>query len=140
MMRPGVFWLSVMVLVSGCNQYGGRQEISGTVKLKGEPLDQGIITFSPIGPADEAEAVTKSGAAIASGAYRINQEDGLVPGKYLVTITSGDGKTPANPDEPPGPTGNIVSKERIPAEYNVSSRQEVEVSADKPNVFNYDIP
>ena len=65
-----------------------------------------------------------------------------MPGQYRVVITSGDGRTRANvPDEPPGPTGaNIISKDRIPPDYNTNSKQEVEVTEKKANVFNFDIP
>ena len=121
----------------GCtNDYGGRQEIKGTIKLKGTPLDQGVIDFTPL-----EDQPTKEGALIANGAYHIPRMSGLMKGKYRVIITSGDGRTREGSDEPPGPTGaNIISKERIPPEYNRNTKQEVEVSDSKPNVFDYDIP
>ena len=124
-------------LALGCtNDYGGRQEIKGTIKLKGVPLDQGVIDFTPL-----EDQSTKEGAVIADGAYHIPRASGLTKGKYRVIITSGDGRTKEGSDEPPGPTGaNIISKERIPPEYNKNTTQEVEVSDSKPNVFDYDIP
>ena len=123
--------------VSGCtNDYGGRQEIKGTVKLKGAALDQGVIDFTPL-----ENQPTKEGALIANGAYHLPGPNGLMKGKYRVIITSGDGRTKEGSDEPPGPTGaNIISKERIPPEYNSKTRQEVEVLDSKANVFDYDIP
>jgi len=128
------------LLLPGCSRsYGGRQEIRGTVKLKGEPVDDGTIEFFPI----SGDGATKSGAQIIKGAYSIPREFGLLPGKYRVSITAGDGRTRANasPEEPPGPTGaNIVSKERIPKEYNIESKQDVEVTEKGPNVFDYIIP
>ncbi len=126
-------------LATGCtNNYGGRQEVKGAVKLKGQPLDSGTIEFVPL----EGDRATQAGAVIANGSYLIPRPSGLVPGKYRVILTAGDGRTPAsNPDDGPGPTGaNIVSKDRIPADYNVNSKQDVEVSAGGPNVFDYDIP
>lgn len=134
-------WLSLSLLCltlhGGCSdQYGGRQEVKGTVKLKGAPIDQGVIDFTPLG-----SQPTKSGAVINNGEYQIPRPQGLMPGKYRVIITAGDGKTRENSDEPPGPSGaNIVSKERIPPEYNTNSKQEVEVTDKGANVFNYDIP
>ena len=127
----------VATLAPGCtNDYGGRQEIKGTIKLKGAPLDEGVIDFTPLG-----DQSTKEGALISNGAYHIPRAHGLMKGKYRVIITSGDGRTKENSDEPPGPTGaNIISKERIPPEYNKNTTQEVEVSDSKPNVFDYDIP
>jgi hypothetical protein len=129
---------AVAVSFAGCGpNYGGRQEIKGTIKLKGQPLDQGQITFIPI----SGDASTKEGSLITNGVYRIERQFGLMPGRYKVIITSGDARTPANTDEPPGPTGaNIISKDRIPPEYNTNSKQEVEVTDKKANVFDYDIP
>src|SRR2546430_12981925 len=128
-----------MALVAGCGPtYGGRQEIKGKIKLKGTPLDQGQITFMPI----SGDNATKEGAGITNGEYKIDRAHGLLPGKYRVSITSGDGRTRADaPDEPPGPTGaNIISKDRIPPDYNTNSKQEVDVTEKGPNVFNFDIP
>ena len=130
----------LIAALPGCGRsYGGRMEISGTVKLKGQPVDDGTIDFIPI----SGDQATKSGAQIIKGSYKIPAEFGLLPGKYRVSITAGDGRTRADaaPDQPPGPTGaNIVSKDRIPKEYNLESTQEVEVTEKGPNVFNYDIP
>jgi hypothetical protein len=128
------------VVLTGCGpDYGDRVEVKGTIKLKGAPLDRGIIEFMPI----SGDRATQSGTVIANGSYAIPRESGLVPGKYRVIITAGDGRTPANasPDEAPGPTGaNIVSRDRIPAEYNTNSKQQVEVTKKSPNVFDYSIP
>jgi hypothetical protein len=134
----GLAAVLAVILLAGCgNRYGGRQEIRGTVTLKGQPLDQGVIDFTPI----SGDGATKEGALITNGAYRIDREHGLLPGKYRVTITSGDGRTPANTDEPPGPTGaNIISKDRIPPEFNINSKVEVEVTEKGPNVFDFNIP
>lgn len=132
-----VVLLSGLTLVGCGNRYGGRQEIRGTVKLKGQPLDEGVIDFTPI----SGDRATKEGALIKNGAYHIDRAHGLLPGKYRVTITSGDGRTPANTDEPPGPSGaNIISKDRIPPEYNINSKVEVEVTEKGPNTFDFDIP
>jgi hypothetical protein len=136
-------WVGLMVVVvSGCSDnLGNLQAVSGTVQLKGQPLDQGIIEFIPVGsPTEAGDAATKSGAAISNGKYSIPRETGLVPGKYKVIISSGDGVNIENPEEPPGPTGNYVSRERIPAEYNAESKQEVTVAAGGANQFNFDIP
>lgn len=125
-----------LLLCVGCrNDNGGKKDVSGTVKLKGAMLDTGTISFRPM-PGFQGSA---SGSPITQGKYEMRGDGGLVPGKYRVIITSGDGKTMANPDEPPGPTGNIISKDRIPPEYNEKSTQEVEVTATGKNVFDYDI-
>ncbi|MEQ1830456.1 MAG: hypothetical protein ABL921_31145 [Pirellula sp.] len=126
--------LSTLFTFSGCGPNDGRLPISGNVTLKGQPLDEGVIEF--------ASTSSKSGTLIKNGAYDIPRDQGLVPGTYKVIITSGDGRTPADsPDGLPGPTGaNIVSKDRIPAEYNTKSNQEVNVSSTAKNKFDFAIP
>jgi hypothetical protein len=126
------------VVLAGCNpDYGGRMEVSGKVVLKGSPVKDGIIKFTPV---TTGSTQSESGAQIVNGEYKMPAENGLMPGKYKVMLTAGDGRTRANSDEPPGPTGaNIISKDMIPPEYNVRSTQEVTVSEKGPNVFDYDI-
>ena len=125
--------------MAGCGPAaGGRQEISGTIKLGGKALDNGTIDFTPLAE----DGRTREGATIIDGKYRIERVHGLAPGKYRVVITAGDGRTPAaTPDAAPGPTGaNIVSKDRVPPEFNANSKVEVEVTTKGPNVFDFDIP
>ena len=43
-------------------------------------------------------------------------------------------------DAPPGPTKTVLSKERIPQDYNVKTKQFVEVTPNGPNQFDYAIP
>jgi hypothetical protein len=130
--------LLLCFLLAGCHPgYGGRVEVKGKVILKGTPVKDGIIKFIPVTPGTDQ---SESGAQILEGEYHIPAEFGLMPGKYKVILTAGDGRTPANTDEPPGPTGaNIISKDMIPPEYNVRSTQEVTVTEKGPNVFDYDI-
>jgi len=111
--------------------------VSGGIKLKGEPLKSGSISFFPL-----ENQETKSGSTIIGGEYNLPRKDGLKPGKYLVRITAGDGRTPANAEEIAGPGGsaNIVSMDLIPEEWNTNSKQQVEVKANGDNRFNFDIP
>jgi hypothetical protein len=132
-------FLLVMLLI-GCGKASdGRMEISGTVTLEGGALDEGVIEFLPLAASDRAAPTSQSGAVITEGAYKIPREKGLFAGTYKVLITAGDGKTPVD-GELPGPTGNIVSVDRIPPEYNVDSKQQVQVTPEGPNVFDYIIP
>jgi hypothetical protein len=133
----------VASLAAGCSDpYAGKYEVSGTVKLKGQPIKDGAIVM--------LEALENQGtggqATTSGGAFTIPRQNGLKPGKYLVRVSAGDGKTavnPTNPDEPPGPGGpggtNIVSKELVPADWNVRSKQEITVTKDGPNKFDFDI-
>jgi hypothetical protein len=135
-------------LSGGCSDpYGGRMEVSGDVKLQGQPIKDGSIIFEPLDKQD-----THSGAQIADGEYRVPKERGLKPGKYLVRLTAGDGKTPArlsaredkNPAKhdaaAPGGSTNILSMDLIPDDYNVRSKQQVEIRSDRVNRFDFDIP
>lgn len=123
-----------MLILTGCDSGPTRYGVSGTVKFKGEPLKDGIIQFVPVpsGP-------TSAGPLIVDGNYTIPRDKGLVAGKYRIVINSGDGKTPTDPNIPPGPTGNFASKDRIPLEWNQESKHEVEVTAAGPNKFDFDI-
>ena len=124
-------------ILSGCSDpYAGREAVSGSVTLEGQPLNDATILFDPVDGQD-----TASGAAVENGAYKVERAAGLKPGKYRVRITAGDGKTPTNEEEAGGPGGtNIVSMDRIPPEYNEQTQQQVEVKAGGPNKFDFAIP
>jgi hypothetical protein len=125
------------VALAGCSDSsGGRQAIAGGVKLAGRPLEQGQILFFPLDGQD-----TQGGAAVVNGSYKIERQHGLKPGKYLVRLTSGDGKTPVNEEAgAPGGSTNIVSVDLIPEDWNVRSTHEIEVTAKGPNQFDFAVP
>jgi hypothetical protein len=130
----------VAAALAGCSDpYAGRMQVSGAVKLEGQPLDRGSIQFVAL---EEQSDTQRAGATIKDGAFTIPRKDGLKPGKYMVRITSGDGKTIDNPEEAAGPGGssNIVSVDRIPEDWNVNSKQQVEVKANETNHFDFPIP
>jgi hypothetical protein len=115
-------------------------QVNGLVKLHGMPISDGaIVILEPLENQGTAANVTVTG-----GAYIVPKQAGLKPGRYLVRISAGDGKTAVNPvdeNNPPGPSGsNIISKDLVPAEWNVNSKQEVTVTKDGPNKFDFDIP
>jgi len=128
--------LAVCFAVGCGDKTGGRVGLSGTVTFQGKPLDRGNILFIPSTPGP-----TQTGAEIKDGKFTIIKEQGLVPGKYKVSISSPDGVTPdASSNQPPGPSGNFASKERITPEFNTNSKEEIEVKADGPNQFELKIP
>ena len=130
--------LSLAVLC-GCSEVNPRQMVSGMITLDGTPLDEGVIEFHSLESLSGLPA-TNGGAIISEGIYEIPAELGLVPGSYRVLITSGDGKTPDSPDGIPGPSGNFVSKDRIPAKFNRNSELKVQVAENADNKFDFDIP
>jgi len=125
----------------GCSDPDGRVQVNGIVKLHGMPISDGaIVILEPL-----ENQGTSASVPVTGGAYIIHKQSGLKPGRYLVRVTAGDGKTainPVDPDHPPGPTGgsNIISKDLVPADWNVNSKQEVIVTKDGPNKFDFDIP
>ena len=126
-----------MVLLLGCGsgQAGGKLAISGTVKLKGQPLESGTITFSSVDPQQQQ----MTGAQIKNGQFSISAEHGLPPGKYRVRISSPVGGPAVKPDEAPG-MAPTVAQDRIPPEWGSKSNQQVEVKAGQKNHFTFEIP
>jgi hypothetical protein len=129
-----------LAFVAGCSSGDDRVEVTGTVALKGSPIKDGTISFEPL----EGQK-TRATATIAAGEFSIPKETGLSPGKYLIRVSAGDGKTavnPVDPDHPPGPGGgtNIISKELVPSDWNVKSKQERTVTKESPNRFEFVIP
>jgi hypothetical protein len=131
-----VIFATLMASVVGCGQggTGGRLAISGNVTFQGKPLGTGTIEFSSTGGF--------SGAMITNGKYEIPAEKGLPPGTYLVKISSAAEDPSAPVPEMPGMPEDGAggeAQELIPAEYNKESKQEVTVTSDGPNEFNFDI-
>src|SRR5262249_52469521 len=109
------FLLSLAVAAggAGCSTPHRRMGVVGAVKPKGQPIKDGaIVLFEPLDNQD-----TAGNATVTGGAFSIPRQVGLKPGKYLIRITAGDGKTPVNPldpNAPPGPGGtNIISKDLV---------------------------
>jgi hypothetical protein len=120
-----------LILAFGCaDPYSGRVEVTGTVKMKGEPiLDDAMILFEPT---DTATTIGR--AVIKKGEYQLTRENGILPGRYIVRITTSKSK-PAKetPDIPP-------PDELVPAEWNARSQQQVQITGGAPNEHNFDIP
>ncbi len=140
MLRHAAF-LGLLALLAaapaGCSdRYGGRLAVHGEVTLEGQPLKEGVIAFVPLEGQD-----TQSGAPVENGSYSVPRAGGLKPGKYLVQLTAGDGKTPHDEEAAaPGGSANIVSFDRIPDDWNVRSTQKVEVKKDGDNKFDFHVP
>lgn len=137
--RFAIFVLACMTGLSltGCGPSDPRRAIKGKVVLKKEPIKEGIIQFEPLGTSGPT---TKGAAVITNGEYTIPADAGLLPGKYRVRISAGDSTAPEDPNQMPGPGGNYVMKDKVPADFNTKSKVEVEVTDKGPNQFDYDIP
>jgi hypothetical protein len=126
--------LILTALVSaGCGEEPLGLPVSGTVTLKGEPLDHGTIEFSPA-----AGQPTQSGTEIVDGKFAIPAANGLAPGLYDVRISSAESATAVTEEVPGIPTP--PAKDRIPPEYNTRTTLQEEVKESAENKFEFKIP
>jgi hypothetical protein len=140
--RPRVLlflFAAAVVVAVGCSGSGDRLEVSGNVKLMGEPIEDGVIQFAP----HDKTLGSSNGAQIRKGEYKIPRGQGLKPGKYRVTITSGDPNVslaPVTDDAAPGPSKrNPLAIDRIPEDWNLKSNHDVDITSSGPNKFDFDI-
>ncbi len=131
-MRTSVLLAAFALPLAAAGGCGGppRAEVKGAVSLDGKPVESGIIQFSP------ADGAGVTGASpIIGGRY-----EKLVSsvGKMKVSILSTDvvGKRKRY-DTPDSPVDEIVEN-RVPDEYNVKTKLEVDVDAG-PNERNFDL-
>jgi hypothetical protein len=132
----GLLCLCVIVLgITGCADSASRRyAVSGVVKWQGKPLDQGAITFLP----EDSSVGSGGGAMIENGKYSIPAKQGLLPGRYKVTISSADPRNKApDPDSPPGYLP--VPKDRLAAKYNTQTTLTADVKPQGPNTFNFEV-
>ena len=145
--RPGLLATLMLAVLAaaGCGPSGPkRYEISGTITLKGSPIEEGVIFFEPM-----EKQPTREGATILNSKYVIPQKKGLGIGKYRVTLYAGDGSpnpgqgmAGIDPKYDPKPGKGFRGKgiERVPPEYNMQSKLVFEVTASGENQFNFDVP
>jgi hypothetical protein len=127
--------LCAVIALTGCGPKSDRVAVNGSVTLNGEPLDGGSIQFTSLG-----ERKLNGGAVVSGGQYNIPQPKGLLPGKYHVEINAPDATAkPIFYRSSPGGPGITTQPDRVPAEYNVNSKQTVEVAASGENRFDFDI-
>jgi len=132
--RPLMMGIIGSLVFAGC---GGDEagpalhEVSGTVSLDGEPVQDGRIQFR----SKTAEAKAYS-APITSGEYEVQTE----PGSMSVEITAsriipGKFGESASPDDPPPP----LSEMYIPEQYNSKTTLTADIQADLDNVVPFDL-
>ncbi len=135
--------LPLSVGCSGDNKTSGRVSVSGSVTLKGAPLADGVIQFEPL-----EKQNTSANVVLVGGNFSVSSANGLQPGMYLVRVSAGEGESrPPDPNVPLGPSGNNLpgstksepKKPSIPPDWGAKSKQQVEVKAEGPNKFEFDI-
>jgi hypothetical protein len=130
--------VATLATLGGCGDPRNRQEITGEVKLKGQPVEDGVINFAPLDGQP-----TGDGASIVKGKYQIPRSKGLSPGRYRVSIYAGigvSGEGDASPDSPHAGMKIPKGGERVPPEYNEKSNVVRKVTKGGPNQFDFDIP
>lgn len=136
-----IFFSGLTFTLSGCSQpvsdAPNRAAISGLVKLNGELIEEGTITFSPISPTTGPATGTK----INNGSYSISKESGPVVGNNRVEVTAykkTGKKIEAGTPNPPGTmVDEIVSL--IPKNYNTQSKLTVQITTDDNAGTDFDL-
>ena len=117
---------SLAALAGGCGGNENLSEVSGTVRLDGEPLNDALVVYSPT-----SGGTTAYGRTDESGRYRMyfkDDEPGAWLGENRVRISTGD----------VGATGGAGKPERVPDVYNVKSDLTVEVKPGE-NTFDFEL-
>jgi hypothetical protein len=137
------------LIAPGCSDdgIGKRYAVSGLVSYKGQPVNQGTISFDPVDPACRTAAGT-----ITEGRYSLTTmqpDDGAMPGKYRVTIMSKDFESALasdprarNAEDPQKQAhfANKVAKSLIPAKYQLADTSTLTATVEAhSNTFNFDL-
>lgn len=119
--------LLCLVALTGCGG-DGRLGLSGSVTVDGQPLDSGVISFTPAAGTEANSA----GTGIEGGRYRIPAEKGLIPGAYRVRIQAYE------------PTGRMVedpqfgtAPETVMLRFTETESLRAVVASDGPNRFDF---
>lgn len=126
-----------LLLLSGCTK--SEPTVTGVVRMDGELLPNGSITFFPVN--DRGEIAGDHGpdrsAKIREGNYRIDA--GLMVGRYRVDIDGGTRKIPRKVLDPVYRV-DLINEEVavIPAKYNRNSNLIKEIH-EGSNTLNFDL-
>ena len=127
--------MGLLLALNGCSDHaGGRLAVQGTVRLDGQPLGRGSISFRPAAGTTGPTA----GAKIVDGRFSIPPGKSLFAGKYRVEITA----TRKTGKQVKDPTfGAMVDQvaQYLPGKYNRSSELAAEVKPGGPNYFKFDL-
>jgi hypothetical protein len=115
--------------LSGCGGFV-RRAVAGGVTLDGQPLEEAVILFVPLDAGGR-----KSGGPITAGRYELGKDVGLLPGRYRVEVAD---DPPIDPAMRPGQV-KPRPRRKLPVAYSTSSPLAIEVTADGPVDFNFDL-
>ena len=125
-----------LCFVAGCGRgYSGdrRYPLSGTVRVDGQPIDAGVISFIPA----DNDRQRVSGGPITDGVYSVEEASGANAGKYRVEVRWYKKTGRLVPDPL---TGDMVGerKEGLPKRYHKESELAVEISPGR-TTFDFDL-
>jgi len=129
----------------GCSGGPSFAPVSGVVTIDGVPYAKAVVSFQPIGGAENPNPGRGSSAYTDDrGRFTLKCDDGstgAVVGKHLVRImTKGNdvvGQDPNSSSDDGAPAKRDVDP--IPAEWNSSSKKEFDVPAGGTTKANFDI-
>ena len=128
------FFSAALFVGCGSENPRGRKAISGHVTLDGGPLDQGNIEFHPM-----FEGGAQSGGKISSGSYSIPAHEGVMVGKYRVSISEFVPRPAVPAGHMPGDPLPPSPKPQVPADWNSKSKHTVDVKKEGPFKFDFDV-
>jgi hypothetical protein len=111
-----VLLIVTMGALNGCRSQPPRGEVTGTVRVNGQPLANVLVTFHP-DPDHGAAGTRSAGVTNAQGRYSLHGEDqqnGAVAGRHRVVV-----EDLSIYSAPRGPEGMVLRKPplRFPADY-----------------------
>ncbi len=125
----------ITISLTGCGESGPpRGSVQGFVTWEGTPVENGTISFIPLGDGVAASA------PIVGGRYILPKDEGPAVGPNRVQILGlrSLGLREAGPPHPPG-TMLEATEQIIPPEYNNSTRLSVDIQ-EGDNTCNFDLP
>jgi hypothetical protein len=137
MLRRLTIFLTALGLCAALGCSGdNRSEVSGTVKLNGQPIAEGAINFIPI----DGNKGAGAGATITDGRYHIPRSAGVAAGKNRVELRAFK-NTGRKVQDPTGAPGAKVD-ERVmafPPQFNDQSTLVRDVKSGSDTI-DFDIP
>lgn len=132
----GIAVVLVSLAMTGCSDPNTqkRGEVTGTVTLDGQPVEDAAISFFPVGSTSGPSA----GGKIVNGKYHVPQAQGPVIGDNRVEF-NGAKKTGKKIKDR---FGEEMTQDQIvplfPDKYNIQSKEQVRIEAG-PNSYNFDL-
>ena len=131
-----VLVLSVFCFLVGCSdstKLRGLVACSGTVVMKGNPVEEASITFIP----KNSGSGLRAAAAITDAQGRftlttLTPQDGIMPGEYAVTVIKNEFFGPQLPPQPDGYGGTYTPQRSqrniLPAQYESAAKTPLAVT------------